>query len=206
MLSGPPLPLPHDIPLHQLLACARQPGTLGAWVRGSVRTLHLYESASGASHRLLIGPDLGHLLSRCDRVALREGGRAVVLDAEAVIRWRVLQVVTATPHLPPLERLDEIFPGAQLNSSGFQVAMSSRSPEHILAECLTHGIPVRESWIIYDAPAPPRPAALDRVLPASSADLPPPPPLRSASGTQPSSAVRPTRLDCGPDRLANREH
>jgi hypothetical protein len=149
MLSGPPLPLPHDIPLHQLLAYARLPGTLGAWVRGSVRTLHLYESASGGSRRLLIGPDLGHLLSRCDRVALRAGARAVVLDAEAVIRWRVLQVVTATPHLPPLERLDEIFPGAQLNSSGFQVAMSSQTPEHILAECLTHGIPVRESWIMY---------------------------------------------------------
>jgi hypothetical protein len=183
MLSGPPLPLPHDIPLHQLLAYARQPGTLGAWVRGSVRTLHLYESASGASHRLLIGPDLGHLLSRCDRVALREGTRAVVLDAEAVIRWRVLQVVTATPHLPPLERLNEIFPGAQLDNSGFQVAMASRTPEHILAECLTHGIPVRESRIIYDAPAPPRPAALGRVPPASSADFPPPHPLRSASGT-----------------------
>jgi hypothetical protein len=149
MLSGPPLPLPHDIPLHQLLAYARQPGTLGAWVRGSVRTLHLYESASGASHRLLIGPDLGHLLSQCDRVALREGARAVVLEVEAVIRWRVLQVVTSTPHLPPLERLNEMFPEAQLNSSGFQVAMSSRTAEQILAECLTRGIPVRESRIMY---------------------------------------------------------
>ena len=149
MLSGPPLPLPHDIPLHQLLTYARQPGTLGAWVRGSVRTLQLYESASGGSHRLLIGPDLGHLLSRCDRVALREGAHPVVLDADAVIRWRVLQVVTGTPHLPPLERLNEIFPGARLDSPGFQVAISSRTPEDVLAQCLTHGIPVRESRIIY---------------------------------------------------------
>jgi hypothetical protein len=157
MLSGPPLPLPHDIPIHQLLAYARQPGILGAWVRGSVRTLHLYESASGASHRLLISPDLGHLLGRCDRVALREGTHPVVLDAEAVIRWRVLQVVTATPHLPSLERLHEIFPGTHLDSSGFQVAISSGTPEHVLAECLTRGIPVRESRIIYHAPTPPRP-------------------------------------------------
>jgi hypothetical protein len=149
MLSGPPLPLPHDIPVHQLLAYARLPGTLGAWVRGSVRTLHLYESASGDSHRLLIGPDLGHLLSRCNRVALRMGTRPVVLDAEAIIRWRVLQVVTATPHLPPLERLNEIFPEARLDSSGFHVAISSGTPEHVLAECLTLGIPVRESRIIY---------------------------------------------------------
>jgi hypothetical protein len=72
-----------------------------------------------------------------------------VLDAEVVIRWRVLQVVTATPHLPCLERLNEMFPGAHLNSTGFEVAISSRSPEHFLAECLSHGIPVRESRIIY---------------------------------------------------------
>ena len=191
MLSGPPLPLPHNIPLHQLLAYARQPGTLGAWVRGSVRTLHLYESASGASHRLLIGPDLGHLLSCCDRVALREGTNPIVLDAEAVIHWRTLQVVTSSPYLPGLERLHEIFPGAHLNSSSFQIAISSRTPEDVLAECLIRGIPVRESRIIYDAPAPPRPAALGRVPPASSADFPPPHPLRSASGAQPGSAVRP---------------
>jgi hypothetical protein len=149
MLSGPPLPLPHDIPLYQLLAYARQPGILGAWVRGSVRTLHLYECASGDSHRLLIGPDLGHLLSRCDRVVLREGTHPVVLDTDAVIRWRVLQVVTATPHLPAVERLNDLFPGARLNSSGFQVAISSQTAEHVLAECLAHGIPIRESRIIY---------------------------------------------------------
>jgi hypothetical protein len=198
MFSGPPLPLPRDIPLHQLLAYARQPGTLGAWVRGSVRTLHLYESAGGGSHRLLIGPDLGHLLSRCDKVVLREGTHSVLLDTEAVIGWRVLQVVTATPHLPSLERLNEIFPGAHPNSSGFQVAISSGTPEHILAECLTRGIPVKESRIIYDAPAPPRTAELGQVPPASSADFPPPHPLRSASGTRPSSAVRPTPVESGP--------
>jgi hypothetical protein len=77
------------------------------------------------------------------------GTRPVVLDAETIIRWRVLQVVTATPHLPPLEQLNEIFPGARLDSSGFQVTISSRTPEHMLAQCLAHGIPVRESRIIY---------------------------------------------------------
>ncbi|HEU4681385.1 MAG TPA: 3-isopropylmalate dehydrogenase [Gemmatimonadales bacterium] len=43
------------------------------------------------------------------------------------------------------------------------------------------------------APSPPRPAALDRAPPASSANHPRPLPLRSASGAQPSSAVRPTQ-------------
>jgi hypothetical protein len=149
MLSGPPLPLPQDTPIQQLLAFARPPGTLGAWVRGAGHTLHLYEASAGASHRVLIGPDLGHLLSRCNRIALREGAHPVVLEADAVIRWRVLQVVTATPHLPSLERLNQMFPGAHLTSAGFEVAISSRAPEHILAECLTHGIPVRESRIVY---------------------------------------------------------
>jgi hypothetical protein len=149
MLSGPPLPLPQHIPLYRLLSYARPPGTLGAWVRGPSRTLHLYEASSGALHRILTGPDLGHLLSRCNRIALREGTRSVVLDAEAVIRWRVLQVVTATPHLPSLERLNEIFPGAHLTGFGFDVAISSQAPEHVLADCLTHGIPVRESRVVY---------------------------------------------------------
>jgi hypothetical protein len=157
MLSGPPLPLPQHIPLHQLLAFARPPGTLGAWVRGSVRTLHLYDAAGG-SYQLLIGPDLGHLLSRCNRIALRAGFYPVVLDTEAVIRWRVLQVIIATPHLPPVERLNEIFPEAHLTGSGFDVAISSGAPEHVLAECLTYGIPVKESRIIYRERYPQLPA------------------------------------------------
>jgi hypothetical protein len=152
MLSGPPLPLPPDIPLHQLLPHASQPGTLGAWVRGSVRTLHLYEAGIGATHRLLIDPDLGHLLSLCTRIALRVGTQPIVLGAEAIIRWRTLQVVTSSPYLPGLLLLHEIFPGARLNRSGFQVAVSSETPEHVLAECLSHGIAVRESRIIYDDP------------------------------------------------------
>jgi hypothetical protein len=161
MLSGPPLPLPQDIPLHQFLAFARPPGTLGAWVRGSVLALHLYDVAGGGSHRLLVGPDLGYLLARCSRIALRAGTASVVLESDAVIRWRVLQVITATPHLPSLERLNEIFPEAHPTGSGFDVAISSRAPEPVLAECLTHGIPVRESRIVYRAES--RPPYPDRI-------------------------------------------
>jgi hypothetical protein len=155
MLSGPPLPLPQDIPLHQLLAFARPPGTLGAWVRGSMGALHLYDADGGGSSRVLVGPDLGHLLARCNRIALRAGSCPVVLDAEAIIRWRVLQVITATPHLPPLERLNEVFPGAQLTDAGFDVGISSGAPEHVLAKCLSYGIRVNESRIIYRMPRSP---------------------------------------------------
>jgi hypothetical protein len=166
MLSGPPLPLPPGIPLHCLRVHTRSSGVLGAWVRGSARTLHLYETSAGAPHRILIGPDLGHLLGRCSRIALRQGTDLVVLDADDIIRWRVLQVVTATPHLPSSERLNEVFPEARLGGSGFQVGLQSRPPEHVLAECLTHGIPVTESRIVYAR------------LPTPPVDSPPPPPQR----------------------------
>jgi hypothetical protein len=149
MLTGSPLPLSPDILLQHLRLHARPPGILGAWVRGSARALHIYETSTGAPHRVLMGPDLGHLLGHCNRIALRHGTDLVVLEVEDVIRWRVLQVVTATPYLPSLERLNEIFPGAQLDSFGFHVSIATRAPEPVLAECLTHGIPVRESRIAY---------------------------------------------------------
>jgi hypothetical protein len=149
MLSGPPLPLPRDIPLHQLLACARHPGTLGAWVCGSVRTLHVYEVGGRGAHRLLIAPDLGHLLSRCNWIVLREGDHALLLEASAIIQWRSLQVVTATPFLPCPERLSQLFPGAQVEAAGFLVPLSNRAPEPVLSDCVRHGIAVRMSQIVY---------------------------------------------------------
>src|SRR3954470_7467394 len=147
MLSGPPLPLPQDIPVHKLLPFAHPPGTLGAWVRGPVHTCHLYEAPLGVSHRILMGSDLGHLLGRCNRIALRQGSSLVVLDADTVIPWRPLQVATPIPYLPSLARLNETFPGTHLDSSGFHVAIAARAPEAVLAECITHGIPVRESRV-----------------------------------------------------------
>ena len=155
MLSGPPLPLPNHISIRQLLTYARHPGTLGAWVRGSARRLHLYEGSRGATHRLLIGPDLGHLLSSCSRIVLRTGAQPVVLEPSAIIEWRALQVVTSTPYLPSAERLRKMFPGAYLDGVGIHVPISSRAPEEVLAECLSQGIPVSESRVIYRPPAPP---------------------------------------------------
>jgi hypothetical protein len=127
----------------------------------------------------------------------------VILDVAVVIQWRALQVVTATPYLSGLERLTAQFPGLHPNPIGLLVPIPTRSPEEVLAECLAQGIQVDGSRIIYCVPlprpaapevvpTPPRPAALDRVPPASSADFPQPHPLRSAFGTQPSSAGRPT--------------
>jgi hypothetical protein len=153
MLSGPPLPLPLSTPLQQILTYARQPGILGAWVRGSSQAIHLYETGDGAVGRLLVDADLGNLLSRCEQVILCQGTEVVVLDVSTVIQWRAVQVVTATPHLPGLERLSQILPGVHLESAGFHVPVVSQPPEQVLSECLTQGIRVVESRVIYCPPS-----------------------------------------------------
>jgi hypothetical protein len=76
----------------------------------------------------------------------------MVLDAEAIIRWRVLQVITGTPYLPAPERLRELFPEAELDDVGFHIPITKCPPEEVLADCLTHGIRVTGSRIVYCAP------------------------------------------------------
>jgi hypothetical protein len=119
-------------------------------VRGSVQLIHLHEAGNGVVGRLLVDADLGRLLGQCDRIVLRQGSEAVVLDAGTVIQWRALQVVTSTPHLPDVERLIEILPGAQLNPGGFHIPLSRQLPEQVLSECLSYGIRVMESRVIYN--------------------------------------------------------
>ncbi len=154
MFSGPPLPLPPNHPLTLLLDQVRPGETLGAWTRKSTHRLQIHCAQGG---RILVSADLGFLLRRCGRVALREGKEPVVLDADRLIQWRALQVVTATPYLPDVERLNDIFPGANLNPTGFRVPLPDRPPEEVLADCLTHAIPVSRSQIVYSVPPdPPR--------------------------------------------------
>jgi hypothetical protein len=189
MFSGPPLPLPQEFPIRQLLPLLQSSKNAGAWLRGCRRELRLSIGASEGCSSVIISGDLGRLLKRCDEIVVREGARPVMLRAELLIQWRALQVVTATPYLPCLEWLRDIFPGAHLETVGFRVPIDSRAPEDVLADCLIHGIPVASTRIIYRAPAiTPRPVALNRVPSASGADFPPAPTLRSASGTQSSSA------------------
>jgi hypothetical protein len=149
MFSGPPLPLPADLPLRALLAQAQQPGTLGAWVSESTCALHLYEADGGATSRLLVSPDLGFLLGRCSRIALREGQRTIVLDAEAIVQWRTLQVITSSPYLPGLERLAILFPGLLLDLGGFSVRLENHPADAVLMECLAQDVTVKESRIVY---------------------------------------------------------
>jgi hypothetical protein len=77
----------------------------------------------------------------------------VVLDAEVVIQWRALQVVTATPYLPGLARLRARLPGLRLNAEGLLVPLRNASPEEVLAECLAEGVPVTGSHLSYSPSA-----------------------------------------------------
>jgi hypothetical protein len=150
MFSGPPLPLPADLPLNFLLAQIRNSETLGAWVRYYATELRVQNTTWRSGGQLLVSPDLGFLLRRCNRVALREGSAPVILDAETVIQWRALQVITGLPHLPGMERLVRQFPDIiRCGPVRLLIPIPVRSPEEVLAECLTNGIEVSESRVVY---------------------------------------------------------
>jgi hypothetical protein len=121
-------------------------------VRGSAHEVRLHDTVRGGGCPVLISADLGFLLGRCSRVALREGNDLVVLEVELIIQWRTLQVLTGTPFLPGLERLKMQFPDLQVDPTGLSIPIPARSPEEVLAECLASGMQVTESRIAYLPP------------------------------------------------------
>ena len=136
------------MPLCHLFALVQAAGTFGAWVRTSARSLNIYEIA-GRGCRVLVGPDLGFLLAHCNRVVLREGDQPVVLEADLLIQWRALQVATATPFLPGLERLRGVFPDLQVTMGTVVVPLATRTPEEVLARCVAEELPVKGSCLRY---------------------------------------------------------
>jgi hypothetical protein len=148
MFEGPPLPLSPDVQIEQLLTHCPSAEPLGAWVRLSVR-LQIYRIPIGVSCRVLASPDLGFLLSRCDAIALREGGQIRVFPSTSVIHWRALQVATATPHLPGLRRLKLEYPEMHMSLEGLLIPIRERSPEEVLGRCLAAGVRVMSSRVVY---------------------------------------------------------
>lgn len=162
MFQGPPLPLSPDVSLNQLLTLASSGRPLGAWVRASLPRLRIYQlPCSGPRTRFVVlaSSDLGYLLGRCREVAVRERERTRVLPAEVVIQWRALQVATATPHLPGIQRLEAEFPGLQASVLGLLIPTRLQSPEEVLARCLAQGVRVMGSRVIYTC------AAFEEVIP-----------------------------------------
>jgi hypothetical protein len=121
----------------------------GAWVRDSGPPHRLTITAEGRSLAVTLGEDLGQLLQCCGRIVVRDGSVPLLVPAEALVRWRALQVVTGAPLPPFLERLKKIFPEAALDPAGFRTPTAGSSPEEILASCLAQGIPVMQSRIVY---------------------------------------------------------
>ena len=81
MLPGAPCQLLPRVSLLAVLGHARPGELLGVWLRGCPRPLRL----RAARCALLASADLGLLLRRCGRVAVREGGRIAALDAQGLI-------------------------------------------------------------------------------------------------------------------------
>jgi hypothetical protein len=153
MFFGPLRPLSPEIRLSDLLRHISPARELGAWVSGcpSGRRLNL---AQGRPVSLLLSADLGFLLHRCSRIVVRQGEKPSTLNAESIIQWRALQVVTATPWLPGYQRLAEQLPGVHLKPDGVVVPLRTRSPEEVLAECLASGLQISSSRVIYTRPLP----------------------------------------------------
>jgi hypothetical protein len=153
MLDRPLLPFLPEYPLAQLvgLTDSRDPrDPLGAWVSGVDNAISICVTARGRCCPMLLSDDLGLLLARCSRVAVRQGSQPHVLTPEALVRMRVLEVMTGKGSAQNQERVQKIFPGAVLDAAGFRVPVDSVPPEAILAECVSHQIPVTQSRITYN--------------------------------------------------------
>jgi hypothetical protein len=149
MFAGAPLPLSPDVSLSQLLALTSRADPLGAWVSACRHRVRIYRSAQPALRQVLASSDLGFLLGRCAQVAVREGSQVKVLPSDAVIHWRALQVATATPYLPSLDRMRALFPRMQVTSTGFEISLHAGSPEEVLARCVSEGVRVTGSRVVY---------------------------------------------------------
>ena len=114
--------------------------------------MHIHEVPTRLRRPVLASTDLGFLLRRCAEVAFREGNRTIVLASETVIEWRALQVATATPYLPGLNRLEALFPGLRTSHSGFLVPVANKSAEEVLALFREEGMRVNGSRIVYLPP------------------------------------------------------
>lgn len=145
MCQGAPSQLLPTARLTAVLALARPGELLGVWARGCRRALCLRVNRRA----LLIGADLGALLRRCNRIAIRCRAGIVAVEAEGLIAWRTLQIVTGTPYLPELDRLRFLVPDLKVSGMRLTLPLGLGGPEEALAACVAARVPVAASWIEY---------------------------------------------------------
>jgi hypothetical protein len=145
MPQGSPAPLLTTDVLTAILPLVHPGELAGAWLRGCSRLLRL----RSAGRFLLVCSDLGVLLRRCNLIAIRHEKRVVVVDAERLIAWRTLRIVTGATELPGVEQLRTLIPRLEARGSLIDVPIGLGAPEEALAACVTARVPVVASSITY---------------------------------------------------------
>ena len=146
MFAGSPLPLHPSSSLASVVRHVAPGERLGAWVRGVGPRVRCGRAAGA---RLALSGDLGALLRRCDRVAVRHGAEPVLLPADELIGLRVLEIVLGLPYLPAAERLQALYPNLRHDGGVLALAVGADPPEEVLGRCAQGRIPVAASRIRY---------------------------------------------------------
>jgi hypothetical protein len=145
MFPGSPARIHPSWPLRSVLQLAVAGNHLGVWLRGCARPL----AVRSGPRNLLLSDDLGYLLRRCSRVALRDGRAVTVVPAAVLVGFRVLEIVLATPYLPPPRQLRLLFPAARVCEGVVALPLGLGSAEEALALCAAERVPVSATRIAY---------------------------------------------------------
>jgi hypothetical protein len=149
MFPGSPARILPSWPLRALLPLAVPGAVLGVWLRGCARPQPVRCRGPDGLRHFLLSEDLGYLLGRCGRVALRDGDGVRPVPAAVLVGCRVLEIVLATPYLPPPHQLRELFPTAWVREGVVALPLGLGSAEEALALCVAEGLPVSATRIAY---------------------------------------------------------
>lgn len=80
---------------------------------------------------------------------MRDRHRVVAVEADYLIAWRTLRIVTGAPYLPGLEHLRLLLPELEVRGARLAVPIGLGPPEEALAACMAARVPVFASWVEY---------------------------------------------------------
>ena len=149
MFPGSPARILPTWPLRGILPLAGRGAPLGVWLRGCTRPWAVRCRGPDGARQLLASEDLGYLLRRCARIALRDGEVVRVVSAGALLGCRVLEIVLAAPYLPPPHQLRQLFPSARVREGVVALPLGLGSAEEALALCAAERLPVAATRIAY---------------------------------------------------------
>lgn len=149
MFPGSPARLLPGSRLRALLPLAARGTVLGVWLRGCARPLAVRCRGPDGPRHFLASDDLGYLLRRCERVALRDPDTVRAVPAGTLLGCRVLEIVLGTPYLPPPEQLRRMFPAVRVREGVIALPLGLGSAEEALAICAAEGLAVSATRIAY---------------------------------------------------------